>query len=169
MSDGTKNLILSIVLSAIVLVAWQFFFNRDPTLTPLQKFVRAHITDFAFQILFAWLVLLTGWGLFSLRTRRRRVYAAIEVISGLGAAVYAANTFYDAAAPDDRAKAVFATIAGLYVIVRGMDNWREGTKIIGEAARAVAAASPGNVPLIARGLPTTTLVVPPGKILRPKK
>jgi hypothetical protein len=132
MSDN-RNLILSIILSAITIIAWQYFIGRHQSgtdLEPLQDLVRRNMAGIVFQGLFAAAVLAIGGGLYALRQFRRRTYAFLEVVFGMGAAVYAANTFYFATTGDDRARSIVATFAGIYIIVRGFDNWREGQKLV---------------------------------------
>jgi hypothetical protein len=58
-----------------------------------------------------------------------RHLCAVEIGSGILAAVYAANQFYVAPDPDSELKGFVATVGGIYIIVRGLDNWSLRDKI----------------------------------------
>jgi len=94
-------------------------------LPAVQRFVSAHIGDVAFQLLSIAIIVIIAGSLFQLRRQMRGLYAAIEIIFGLAAGVYAANQFYGANTEDSRTRAIFAAVAGVYVIVRGLDNWSQ--------------------------------------------
>jgi hypothetical protein len=86
-----------------------------------------HVGDVILQFIFVTAVLLLGGSLFWLRTTYRRVYAITEIIVGVLAATYASNELLGAATSESRAKAIFASLGGLYIIVRGFDNWSQAT------------------------------------------
>jgi hypothetical protein len=86
-------------------------------------FIRNHLAAITIQSVFTIAVLVSAWLLFRLRQRERGFYAAIEIVFGILAGVYAANQFYAAPNPDSELKAVVATVGGVYIIVRGFDNW----------------------------------------------
>ena len=80
-----------------------------------------------FHALCVSLTLIAGVGLYFLRCRRPALYGQIEIFSGLGAALFASNQLSagiatGALAPPRVAVAVFAAVAALYVIARGLDN-----------------------------------------------
>lgn len=136
MREESRNTILGIVLSGVVLIAWQYFFNvpamerqrqhLPPLESPLQAFFREHFTDFGFLILVTGSVLIIATGLYLLREHRRRVYAGVEIVFGIAAGHFAANTFFHAASPEQRVQASVAAIGGIYIIVRGFDNFMQG-------------------------------------------
>jgi hypothetical protein len=81
----------------------------------------------AFHALCVSLILIAGVGLYFVRCRRPALYGQIEIFSGLGAALFASNQLTagiatGALAPPRVAVAVFAAVAALYVIARGLDN-----------------------------------------------
>jgi len=98
---------------------------RDAT----ENFIRSHFTQAAFHIIFAILIVGCSTILFVLRTRRRRMYSILEISFGILAGAYAANQIYELGEPDARIKALFATVAGIYIIIRGFDNWQQSKKV----------------------------------------
>jgi hypothetical protein len=92
-------------------------------------FIRSHLGAAVVQSVFTIAVLVSAWLLFLLRQRRRGFYAAVEILFGILAGVYAANQFYAAPDPDSELKAVVATVGGIYIIVRGFDNWSLRNKV----------------------------------------
>jgi len=81
----------------------------------------------AFHALCVSLILIAGVGLYFVRCRRPALFGQIEIFSGLGAALFASNQLSagivtGALAPPRVAVAVFAAVAALYVIARGLDN-----------------------------------------------
>ena len=124
-----RNTLIAVVLSAAILFAWQYFIGTtkpSPTETPLQVFVREHFNAFGFQALFAGGVVIVASGLYALRHYRRRAYACVEILFGFGAGQFAANTFYHAGSPEQRVQAIVAAVGGLYAIIRGLDNFKQG-------------------------------------------
>jgi hypothetical protein len=95
----------------------------DAFSSTLAIFIRAHIAEAVFQFIFVITILGIAAFLFFLRSTKRRVYAVLEIVFGIAASVYAANQIYTAATQDGAARAVFATLAGVYIIIRGIDNW----------------------------------------------
>ena len=96
-----------------------------PYVSQVGAYIRSYVTVLTFQLLFGIGVLLAGMLLFLLRTARRRLYSILEIAFGVFASVYAANQLYDSPDQDSRLRAVFATVAGVYIIVRGLDNWQQ--------------------------------------------
>jgi hypothetical protein len=79
-----------------------------------------------FHALCVLLTLVIGIGAYFLRCRRPAIYGQIEIFSGLGAALFASNQLTagiiaGSVAPATTATAVFAELAALYVIARGLD------------------------------------------------
>jgi vacuolar-type H+-ATPase subunit I/STV1 len=97
---------------------------------PIDSIAAPYRGAVALQMLFIGAVLAIGFALFELRSRRRRTYALLEVMVGIFAATYASNEIFYGTSPDAQVKAVFATLAGLYIIVRGLDNLDQGTKMV---------------------------------------
>jgi hypothetical protein len=116
-----RGLIGLLFSTAIIAISVYHF----ASLAGVQAFVRAHFGDLLFQLFFVIFVITAAGFLFYLRQTRRGLYAFIEITFGLLAGVYAANQFYAADAQDSRVKAVFASVAGIYIIVRGLENWRQ--------------------------------------------
>jgi hypothetical protein len=96
-----------------------------PIFAPVGAFIRTYIDVALFQIGFVVVVTGIAVALYFLRSKQRRIYASLEIMVGVFAAVYASNELYNPPTPDSRIKAVFATMGGLYIIVRGLDNWRQ--------------------------------------------
>lgn len=94
-----------------------------PIFSPLLTFLRDHVSEAAFQLGFVVLVTLASIALYLLRSRQRRLYASLEIVFGVSVAVYAANQTYVVSVGDTQLKNFFATMAGIYVIIRGLDNW----------------------------------------------
>jgi hypothetical protein len=92
------------------------------------EFAKAHLGEMLFQFSFVAVVLIVAVGLFTLRYFQRRLYGSIEIIFGFFAAVYAANELYVAATPYSQTKGAVASLAGIYIIIRGMDNWQQGAR-----------------------------------------
>jgi hypothetical protein len=88
--------------------------------------LRAHISQVPFQFLFLLTILILAMLLYALRSRMRRVYGALEVTCGCVASLVAANRIYESM--DDLSN-VLATLAGLYIIIRGFDNWNHNSSI----------------------------------------
>jgi hypothetical protein len=86
-------------------------------------FIRSHIGSITVQSVFVLAVVACAWLLSWLRQNERGFYAVLEIVFGILAGLYAANQFYGAPDPDTRVKGVFATVGGIYIIVRGLDNW----------------------------------------------
>ena len=97
--------------ASVVISAWR------------SAFIQNHLLGIVVQLIFIVAVVLSAWLLFRLRQSERGVYAILEITFGLGAGVYASNQVLGAPDPDTIAKAVFATVGGIYIIVRGFDNW----------------------------------------------
>jgi hypothetical protein len=124
-----RNTIFAVVLSAAIIFLWQYFVGvpkSPPAETPLQAFVRDHFTELGFQALFAGGVVIVASALFMLREHGRRIYACLEILFGFAAGQFAANTFFHAASPEQRVQATVAAIGGIYIIIRGLDNLRQG-------------------------------------------
>lgn len=77
-----------------------------------------------FQLLFIVVIFIASLALYALRSYNRRLYATMEIAFGLGASLYAANQIYTASDTGSEMRAAVATIAGIYIIVRGFDNWQ---------------------------------------------
>ena len=92
-------------------------------------FLRSHLNAATTQSVFAIAVLACALLLYHLRKRWRRYYAALEIVFGILAGVYAANQFYAAPDPDSELKGFLATVGGIYIIVRGLDNWSLRNKV----------------------------------------
>lgn len=88
----------------------------------LQQVAQQYLASLVFQSLFIVMIGAIAAALFKLRTRRLRLYANLEILFGLFASVYAANELYAALTPESRTKGLFATVAGIYIIIRGLDN-----------------------------------------------
>jgi hypothetical protein len=113
--------VVGLLFSLTILITYLY---RFASLVSVQNFVHAYFGDVLFQAFFMVLVTAIAGVLFYLRQTMRGLYAAIEIAFGILAGVYAANQFYGADVPDSRVKAVFAAVAGIYIIVRGLENWR---------------------------------------------
>jgi hypothetical protein len=85
--------------------------------------LRSYFSTIAIEIVFIFAVVTCGSLLYWLRQRNRGLYACLEIAFGILAGVYAVNQIYPAPDPDSLAKAMFATVGGVYIIVRGLDNW----------------------------------------------
>jgi hypothetical protein len=97
--------------------------------TPLFSFLREHVSDVVLQFLFFALVIVIAVGLYLLRSKRRRIYASLEIMIGVAIAVYATNEIYRPTEGSFPAKSWFAGMAGIYVIIRGLDNWFHPKKV----------------------------------------
>jgi hypothetical protein len=95
---------------------------------PAAQFALGHRGQILLQLLFVLVVIFSGAGLFLLRSAYRRAYAVIEIIVGIGAATYSGNELFSSAAADSQVKAIFAALGGIYIIVRGLDNWQQGAR-----------------------------------------
>src|SRR5256885_1234484 len=63
-----------------------------------------------------------AWGLFYIRKHFTRFYAACELCAGIGAIWTAFATATEMAAGG-------ALAGGIYIIIRGLDNWERGTQL----------------------------------------
>jgi hypothetical protein len=86
-------------------------------------FAKANLTILYFELFFIIIAVSFAIWLYILKMKARRFYASIEILIGGGAAVYAANEIYFSSPNDSPAKSIFATVAGVYVIILGIDNW----------------------------------------------
>jgi hypothetical protein len=118
--------LLGIVLFALV----DHFFVESSTVTvggiPELILGNSYLVT-AFHALCVLLILVAGVGLYFVRCRRPALYGQIEIFSGLGAALFAstqltAGIATGTVAPPRIAVVVFAAVAALYVIARGLDN-----------------------------------------------
>jgi hypothetical protein len=84
--------------------------------------LRTRIAEVPFQLLFLLFIVLLASLLYALRSTRRRIYAALEIMCGCMTAVIEANHIYGSSKQE--APGYFLpTLAGLYIIIRGIDNW----------------------------------------------
>jgi hypothetical protein len=98
-----------------------------PFYQPVLAFTRVYVSGVLIQLLTATLIILTAAVLFFIRSRARRLYATIEILFGVLASMYVARQIYEPG-PNSGIKAVFATVAGIYIVVRGFDNWQQASK-----------------------------------------
>ena len=92
-------------------------------------FIHNHLSAIAIQLVFTIALVASAWLLFQLRQNERGFYAVVEIVVGILAGLYAANQFYAASDPDNMVKAVFAAVGGVYIIIRGLDNWSLRNKV----------------------------------------
>lgn len=92
-------------------------------LLPVLAFAKGHTSLLFFQILFVAIILAISSLLYALRTKRLRLYAALEIMFGVCASVFAANGLYTSIAYDTEFRNFVAAFGGIYIIVRGLDNW----------------------------------------------
>jgi hypothetical protein len=84
--------------------------------------LRTRISEVPFQLLFLLFIILLASLLYALRSTRRRVYAALEIMCGCITALIDANHIY-VSSKQDAPGYFLPTLAGLYIIIRGIDNW----------------------------------------------
>jgi hypothetical protein len=83
---------------------------------------RRVVGTLAIETVFVVAVVICGSLLYWLRQRERGLYASLEILFGILAGVYAIHQILHAPDTDALGKAVFATVGGIYIIVRGLDN-----------------------------------------------
>jgi hypothetical protein len=116
-----------LLLAVVAVLAYMLseYLDVPRRIAPTIEFWKPYVGTFYLQLAFTVLVILIGFGLFVLRNRRRDIYAVLEIFVGIFAAVYASNELVDATTPNSLTKAVVATVGGLYIIVRGLDNLQQ--------------------------------------------
>jgi hypothetical protein len=117
---------LTLVIISVVIIA-PFVVIKYGTLVDSVSYwaltlLRTRISEVPFQLLFLLFIVLLASLLYALRSTRRRVYAALEIMCGCITALIEANHIYGSTKQD--APGYFLpTLAGLYIIIRGIDNW----------------------------------------------
>jgi len=124
------QIVLTTLFGVVVFALIDHFFVESSTVTvggiPELILGNSYLVT-VFHVLCVSLILIAGVGLYFVRCRRPALYGQIEIFSGLGAALFASNQLTagiatGALAPPRVAVAVFAAVAALYVIARGLDN-----------------------------------------------
>jgi hypothetical protein len=122
---------IAIAIAVIGLLDFAFstisYFTKDYLtvhLLSLLALVKAHTSVLLFQILFVAIVLVISASLYLLRETNRRWYAVLEILFGMSAADFSANGFYLATEHDTQFRNLVAALGGIYIIIRGLDNWR---------------------------------------------
>lgn len=90
---------------------------------PLFQFIQQHVSEVLIQLAFFCLIVVIAIILYLLRSTQCRIYASLEIMIGSAIALYATNEIYGPAGVNPPIKSVFAAMAGIYVIIRGLDNW----------------------------------------------
>ena len=124
------QIVLTTLLGVVLFALIDHFFVESPTAAvggiPELILGNSYLVT-AFHALCVSLILIVGVGLYFVRCRRPALYGQIEIFSGLGAALFASNQLTagivtGALVPPRIAVAVFAAVAALYVVARGLDN-----------------------------------------------
>ena len=123
-------LALNIIVSPIFLLIFVFFALLF--CLSLWPFVLIGIWSVVYQALqLSWVIrivafgvlMLLGWGMYKLREARRDIYGVGEVCVGATMCWFGVN-----AATADALPSIIAIAGGVYVIVRGLDNYFQGRK-----------------------------------------
>lgn len=131
--DALPDLPRSVVLLAVLIMAivpiWYFIGDYlTAHLLQVLTLAKTHTSALFFQMLFVAIVFAVSASLYVLRTNHRKWYAALEISLGISASVFSANGIYLSSEHDTQFRNLVAAFGGIYIIIRGLDNWAKPPK-----------------------------------------
>jgi hypothetical protein len=103
--------------------SWYFRPKLGAVFSVLTRWPIDHSSILLFQILFVVIIVAVAISLYLLRRKRRRLYAMLEIAFGVSASIFAANGITAATDYDSQFRNLVAALGGIYIIIRGLDNW----------------------------------------------
>src|SRR5262249_6912257 len=137
-----KELLFMVPFLALGGIASWIFIQLDIKYE-IVDFGKEHSGDVFIQIAFVFSILIASFTFFLMRLNFRRIYAGLEIFVGIVIAEFAFNQVFNTNVnTQSLVNAAIAILGAIYIIVRGLDNWQQGTK----AAQAVSAPAPAASP-----------------------
>jgi hypothetical protein len=115
--------ILGATSLAAIVAFWYFRGSLSASFSALKEWIIGYTSGLALGILCFAVTIATAISLYLLRSKRRRLYAILEIAFGISASIFAANEIANAPEYSSEFRNLVAAVGGIYIIIRGLDNW----------------------------------------------